>query len=94
MTAQDKRYHEQLTTNAPKDAATRRGEKIARFKREKEMKTQIEVTVLHSILAEDHDHSLANSRFNRNHVTFFVFFLCLRSFTRSSELQTVDMRVS
>ncbi|GJJ68196.1 immunoglobulin-binding protein 1 [Entomortierella parvispora] len=42
LTPQDKKYHEQLTTNAPKDAATRRGEKIARFKREKEMKTQIE----------------------------------------------------
>ncbi|KAF8938556.1 TAP42-like protein [Dissophora ornata] len=42
LTAQDKKYLEQLTTNAPKDAATRRGEKIARFKREKEMRNQIE----------------------------------------------------
>ncbi|KAG0352988.1 hypothetical protein BG005_007635 [Podila minutissima] len=42
LTPQDKKYHEQLTTNAPKDAATRRGEKIARFKREKEMRQQIE----------------------------------------------------
>ncbi|KAG0048469.1 hypothetical protein BGZ83_006585 [Gryganskiella cystojenkinii] len=42
LMAQDKKYLEQVNTNAPKDAATRRGEKIARFKREKEMKTQIE----------------------------------------------------
>ncbi|KAG0317563.1 hypothetical protein BG000_004517 [Podila horticola] len=42
LTPQDKKYHEQRTTNAPKDAATRRGEKIARFKREKEMRQQIE----------------------------------------------------
>ncbi|KAF9150851.1 hypothetical protein BG015_007328 [Linnemannia schmuckeri] len=42
LTPSDKKYLEQLTTNAPKDAATRRGEKIARFKREKEMRNQIE----------------------------------------------------
>ncbi|KAG0261265.1 hypothetical protein BG011_001153 [Mortierella polycephala] len=42
LTAADKKYLEQLITNAPKDAATRRGEKIARFKREKEMRNQIE----------------------------------------------------
>ncbi|KAK3846908.1 MAG: TAP42-like protein [Linnemannia gamsii] len=42
LTPGDKKYLEQLTTNAPKDAATRRGEKIARFKREKEMRNQIE----------------------------------------------------
>ncbi|KAG0379116.1 hypothetical protein BGX24_001642 [Mortierella sp. AD032] len=42
LTSGDKKYLEQLTTNAPKDAATRRGEKIARFKREKEMRNQIE----------------------------------------------------
>ncbi|KAF9202929.1 hypothetical protein BGZ49_006965 [Haplosporangium sp. Z 27] len=42
LTAQDKKYLEQITTDAPRDAATRRGEKIARFKREKEMKNQIE----------------------------------------------------
>ncbi|KAF9093196.1 hypothetical protein BGX29_000654 [Mortierella sp. GBA35] len=42
LTPSDKKYLEQLTTNTPKDAATRRGEKIARFKREKEMRNQIE----------------------------------------------------
>ncbi|KAF9188049.1 hypothetical protein BGZ50_001565 [Haplosporangium sp. Z 11] len=42
LTAADKKYLEQLTANAPKDAATRRGEKIARFRREKEMRNQIE----------------------------------------------------
>ncbi|KAF9997233.1 hypothetical protein BGZ80_006038 [Entomortierella chlamydospora] len=42
LTAQDKKYLEQITTDAPRDAATRRGEKIARFKREKEMRNQIE----------------------------------------------------
>ncbi|KAF9171958.1 hypothetical protein BGX21_000738 [Mortierella sp. AD011] len=42
LTAQDKKYLEQITTDAPRDAATRRGEKIARFKREKEMRSQIE----------------------------------------------------
>ncbi|KAF9129536.1 hypothetical protein BGW39_004050 [Mortierella sp. 14UC] len=42
LTPADKKYLEQLTANAPKDAATRRGEKIARFKREKEMRNQIE----------------------------------------------------
>ncbi|KAI1319003.1 hypothetical protein EDD11_005201 [Mortierella claussenii] len=42
LTAQDKKYLEQLTTDAPRDAATRRGEKIARFKREKEMRNQIQ----------------------------------------------------
>ncbi|KAF9912196.1 hypothetical protein EC991_000607 [Linnemannia zychae] len=42
LTPMDKKYLEQLTNNAPKDAATRRGEKIARFKREKEMRNQIE----------------------------------------------------
>ncbi|KAF9941485.1 hypothetical protein BGZ65_003060 [Modicella reniformis] len=42
LMAQDKKYQEQLTTDAPRDAAARRGEKIARFKREKEMRTRIE----------------------------------------------------
>ncbi|KAF9110411.1 hypothetical protein BGX27_006370 [Mortierella sp. AM989] len=42
LSAQDKKYLEQITTDAPRDAATRRGEKIARFKREKEMRNQIE----------------------------------------------------
>ncbi|KAG0367469.1 TAP42-like protein [Gamsiella multidivaricata] len=42
LTAQDKKYMEQIATDAPRDAATRRGEKIARFKREKEMRNQIE----------------------------------------------------
>ncbi|KAF9352169.1 hypothetical protein BGX26_009978 [Mortierella sp. AD094] len=42
LAAQDKKYLEQITTDAPRDAATRRGEKIARFKREKEMRNQIE----------------------------------------------------
>ncbi|KAF9904137.1 hypothetical protein BX616_001396 [Lobosporangium transversale] len=42
LTAQDKKYLEQLTANTPRDAATRRGEKIARFKREKEMRNRIE----------------------------------------------------
>ncbi|KAF9955523.1 hypothetical protein BGZ70_010225 [Mortierella alpina] len=42
LTPSDKKYLEQLTADAPRDAATRRGEKIARFKREKEMRNQIE----------------------------------------------------
>ncbi|KAF9939208.1 hypothetical protein BGZ67_009789 [Mortierella alpina] len=42
LTPSDKKYQEQLTADAPRDAATRRGEKIARFKREKEMRNQIE----------------------------------------------------
>lgn len=50
LTPSDKKYLEQLTTNAPKDAATRRGEKIARFKREKEMRNQIEVRRLYLVL--------------------------------------------
>ncbi|KAG0214773.1 hypothetical protein BGX28_001408 [Mortierella sp. GBA30] len=42
LTPSDKKYLEQLTVDTPRDAATRRGEKIARFKREKEMRNQIE----------------------------------------------------
>ncbi|KAF9985514.1 hypothetical protein BGZ75_002912 [Mortierella antarctica] len=42
LTPSDKKYQEQLAADAPRDAATRRGEKIARFKREKEMRNQIE----------------------------------------------------
>ncbi|KAG0319649.1 hypothetical protein BGZ99_004980 [Dissophora globulifera] len=41
LTAPDKKYLEQLIADTPRDAATRRGEKIARFKREKEMRTQL-----------------------------------------------------
>ncbi|KAK3821603.1 MAG: TAP42-like protein [Benniella sp.] len=42
LTAQDKNYLEQITANTPRDAATQRNEKMARFKREKEMKNRIE----------------------------------------------------
>ncbi|KAG0265498.1 hypothetical protein DFQ27_000577 [Actinomortierella ambigua] len=42
LAAADKKYLEEIAAKAPKDAATRRGEKIARFKREKDMKQRIE----------------------------------------------------
>ncbi|KAF9582397.1 hypothetical protein BGW38_000256 [Lunasporangiospora selenospora] len=42
LTPQDKKHLEQVTTDAPRDAATRRADKIARFKREKDMQSRIE----------------------------------------------------
>ncbi|KAG0230328.1 hypothetical protein BGX31_005890 [Mortierella sp. GBA43] len=42
LTAPDKKFLEQLTANVRVDPATQRGEKIARFKREKEMRNRIE----------------------------------------------------
>jgi hypothetical protein len=45
LTAPDKKFLEQLTANVRVDPATQRGEKIARFKREKEMRNRIEVSI-------------------------------------------------
>ncbi|KAG0244904.1 hypothetical protein BGW41_005503 [Actinomortierella wolfii] len=42
ITGADKKYLEEIAAKAPKDAVTRRAEKIARFKREKDMKQRIE----------------------------------------------------
>ncbi|KAF9426021.1 hypothetical protein BGZ76_002963 [Entomortierella beljakovae] len=42
LTPQDKKYMEQIIADAPRDAATRRNEKIARYKRDKDMRNQIE----------------------------------------------------
>ncbi|KAF9413372.1 hypothetical protein BGZ94_000754 [Podila epigama] len=91
---QDKKYLEELTANTPKDAATRRGEKIARFKREKEMRLQIEEfhKILGTTSGSGHEGEM-NSEVEDQYRDFVLLHLQYAIFQTMEQLVTIQQEI-